>query len=131
MPRELTVKSVEAVKPAASRREIADGNVSGLYLVVQSSSGKKSWAVRYRTAGRPRKLTLGSYPAIGLKAARKLASAALEKVAAGGDPNAEKKVARAATPDEDKIENVVVQVPRTSREIKDPQAHLGRNRTRP
>ena len=38
----------------------------GMYLVVQPS-GAKSWAVRYRHGGRPRKLTLGPCPALDLK----------------------------------------------------------------
>jgi hypothetical protein len=46
------------------RREIPDGKIGGLYLIVQSS-GAKSWAVRYRVDGAPRKLTIGPYPAVG------------------------------------------------------------------
>jgi hypothetical protein len=58
MAKALTVKAVEAAKPETQRREIPDGLISGLYLIVQPSGGK-SWAVRYRSSGRPRKLTLG------------------------------------------------------------------------
>jgi len=89
---QLTEAAVEKAKPADYRREIPDGG--GLYLVVHSS-GAKSWAVRYRRDGRPRKLTLaGTYPAIGLKAARALARKALEQVAHGTDPAATKIRAR-------------------------------------
>ncbi len=42
-----------------------------------------SWAVRYRIGGRPRKHTLGSYPAVDLKTARNLASKALRAAAEG------------------------------------------------
>ena len=45
----LTIKSVETAGPSRDRREIPDGYVKGLYLIVQPS-GAKSWAVRYRTA---------------------------------------------------------------------------------
>ena len=76
-----------------TRREIPDGLLRGLYFVVQPS-GAKSWAVRYRYRGRPKKLTLGSYPAINLARARQLASRALMAVAEGRDPCREKKAAK-------------------------------------
>lgn len=93
MAKALTVKAIEALKPGAARREIPDGLLVGLYLVCQPS-GALSWAVRYRVAGIPKKLTLGTYPAINLASARQLAGQALTAVAEGRDPSAEKKVAR-------------------------------------
>lgn len=89
MPAPLTVKSVEAAKAEGSRKEIADGGLQGLYLIVQPS-GVKSWAVRYRHAGKPRKMTIGGYPAIGLADARKEAQKALRMVTEGRDPATEK-----------------------------------------
>ena len=110
MPKGLTVRAIETIKPAATRQEIADGFVRGLYFVIQPS-GAKSWAVRYRTLQRvARKYTLGSYPGIGLKDARELASRALVSIASGGDPAATKQAARAGAkkaPDLDLIEKVV------------------------
>jgi hypothetical protein len=50
------------MRPATDRREVADGYLPGLYLVVQPT-GAKSWAVRYRHHGQPRKFTLGAFPA--------------------------------------------------------------------
>lgn len=86
MAKALTVQSVEKLKPDPSRRlEIPDGLLPGLYLVIQPS-GVRSWAVRYRAAGKPRKLTLGQYPAVGLGDARERARDALEAVASGHDP---------------------------------------------
>jgi integrase len=76
------------------RKEVPDGKVSGLYLVAQPS-GAKSWAVRYRIAGQPKKLTLGPYPAIDLATARKRAQEAIGDVAGGKDPASEKKATRA------------------------------------
>ena len=90
MAKALSVRTVEATKPAAERREIPDGLLPGLYLVIQPS-GSRSWAVRYRHRSHPCKLTLGRYPAIDLASARKLASAALRAVAEGRDPTQEKK----------------------------------------
>jgi integrase len=86
----LTPLAVKNIKPGADRREIADEVVTGLYLVIQTS-GVKSWAVRYRFAGRTTKLTLGRYPAIELPAARDRARAALEALDKGDDPAAPKR----------------------------------------
>src|SRR5262249_35579706 len=100
------VRTVEIAKPGAERREIPDGLLPGLYLVLQPS-GARSWAVRYRHHGRPCKHTLGPYPAIDLASARKLASAALRAVAEGRNPAREKKHARVAKADD--IETVTAQ----------------------
>jgi hypothetical protein len=106
MAKALTTRAVEAMKPGRVRREIPDGLLPGHYLVIQPS-GARSWAVRYRSNGRPRKHTLGSYPAIDLGSARKLASAALRAMAEGRDPGRDKKHARA--PKIDSIEAVAAQ----------------------
>jgi integrase len=100
----LTVKAVEAMRPATDRREIPDDYMAGLYLVIQPS-GARSWAVRYRHQGVSRKHTLGSYPAIDLKAARGLAGKALRAVAEGRDPGREKILARSAKADS--VEQIV------------------------
>jgi integrase len=89
----LTAKSVENVKPGAARREVPDSGCRGLYLVVQPT-GRKSWAVRYRYAGTPKKLTLDG--ALTLAAARKAATDALHELAQGRDPAALKFEARAS-----------------------------------
>jgi integrase len=96
----LTAIAVANAKPAGERTEIADRGCKGLYLIVQPS-GAKSWAVRYRYQGKPRKLTLGpvasedqaepaSHPEIDrpltLAAARLLAAGALREVEQGIDP---------------------------------------------
>lgn len=94
MAKALTATSVEKLLADPSkRREIPDGLLAGLYLVVQPS-GKKSWAVRYRSGGATRKLTLGTYPALDLSAARAAARAALTDAQKGADPAAEKQQAR-------------------------------------
>jgi integrase len=90
MAKTLTVPSIERLKPdPAKRREIPDSLLVGLYLVIQPS-GARSWAVRYRHGGKPRKLTLGAYPALDLGTARERARQALQAVAAGRDPGTEK-----------------------------------------
>jgi hypothetical protein len=52
MPKVLTAKSVESIKPVPSRREIPDGGCRGLYIVSQPS-GAKSFAIRFRLDGKP------------------------------------------------------------------------------
>ena len=98
MAKALTVRALENARTQGERREIPDGLLRGLYLVVQPS-GTKSWAVRYRHGGATRKHTLGPYPAIDLATARNLGGKALRAVAEGSDPAAEKQEARAAKPD--------------------------------
>ena len=92
MAKKLTAKTIENLRPRPQRREISDGG-SGLWLVLQPS-GAKSWAVRYRYDGRPAKLTLGSWPALTLAAARKNAADALHELAQGRDPVATRKAAK-------------------------------------
>jgi integrase len=88
MPPPLTARSVENAKPDRSRRrELPDGALPGFYLVVQPS-GAKSWAVRYRVEGKPKKFTLGPYPRLLLGDAREQARAALRLASEGRDPAA-------------------------------------------
>jgi integrase len=93
MTKALTVRRIDTVNATSSRQEIPDGLLVGLYLVVQPS-GAKSFAVRYRHAGQPRKLTLGPYPAVNLEAARDLGAKALRAAAEGRDPAREKQRAK-------------------------------------
>ena len=113
MAKALTTKAIEAAKPGDNRREIPDPALSGLYLVVQPS-GVKSWALRYRFAGKPKKLTLGRWPVMGLADARAAASDAIEAVELGNDPGAAKKATKAARleaqlSERDKIKTLVGQ----------------------
>ena len=95
MAKAFTNKTIEAFKPHESRREISDPALSGLYMVVQPS-GAKSWALRYRYAGKPKKLTLGKWPILGLADARAAASEAMGLLEYGSDPSAAKKRAKAS-----------------------------------
>ncbi|MGO8739255.1 tyrosine-type recombinase/integrase [Rhodoblastus sp.] len=106
----LTELQIENFPKPESRREVPDGKIAGLYLVLQPS-GAKSWALRYRVAGAPKKFTIGPYPAISLAAARKKAQKALGEVVDGTDPSATKKAAReaarAANSTADRVEAIV------------------------
>jgi len=112
MRKVLTTKSVEQLKADPTKRlELPDGLLAGLYFVVQPS-GAKSWAVRYRHGGSPRKLTLGPFPALDLGSARGEARAALLAAAKGEDPAAQKQTKRRAAAegvDRDLFRNVVAE----------------------
>ncbi|MCF8512688.1 MAG: integrase arm-type DNA-binding domain-containing protein [Rhodobacteraceae bacterium] len=125
----LTAKSVENWPHDPARRmEVPDAAMPGLYLIVQHT-GAKSWALRYRHGGKPRKMTLGPYPAFSLASARDEAAKALRMLETGTDPAEERKVKaateieakRAAESDvRDKVSNVAADF------IK---RHASRNRT--
>lgn len=112
MAKALTAKAIEAAKgDPAKRYELPDAALVGLYFVVQPS-GAKSWALRYRFGGKPRKMTLGRYPALGLKEARIEAGRALQRLEHGEDPGAAKieakrKAAVADEPDRDTVAAVI------------------------
>lgn len=55
-------------------------------------TGSKVWRYAYRLAGKQKTFTIGKYPDIGLKAARKLRDDAKDKVSIGIDPSAEKQM---------------------------------------
>jgi integrase len=99
----LNARFVATLKPRATRTEYFDSLSPGLSLRL-SPSGVKTWAVLYRPqvdgatprAVGLRRLTLGRYPALDLKAARKRAAVARGLVANGQDPAAAKQAARQA-----------------------------------
>ena len=94
MAKALTALTVEKIKPNPDKRcEIPDPALSGLYLVVQPS-GVKSFALRYRFAGKPKKLTLGRWPTMTLGAARAAATDALDEIERGRDPATARKSRR-------------------------------------
>ncbi len=69
-----------------------DGN--GLALKI-TASGAKSWVLRFMLAGRPRKMGLGTFPAVGLAQAREAAEAAHKLLRVGIDPIESRKGAEA------------------------------------
>ena len=80
-----------AIRNAKAReRDYKLGDGGGLYLLVTRSGGRL-WRLKYRTDGVERKLSIGSYPAVSLSAARKARDAARQKASAGDDPAAAKR----------------------------------------
>jgi integrase len=64
MPKVLTARTVEQMKPGPARREIRDGGAKGLYLYIQPKSGSKSWVLLLPTG----KLHLGTVDLSGREA---------------------------------------------------------------
>jgi len=99
MKKKLTEMGVDKMNPVAGQRlEVFDTLTPGLALRV-TEAGKKSWSVMYRVAGRGdggnrgalRRMTLGAYPLIDLKAARDKARAAIDLADRGDDPADQRK----------------------------------------
>lgn len=84
----LTDSSIRSLKPRDKAYKVADEK--GLYLLVTPAGGKL-WKLKFRNAvGTEKKLSLGSYPELGLKDARRLRDEARSTLVSGVDP-AEKK----------------------------------------
>jgi integrase len=87
----LTDVAIRNLRPKATRYEEPDGN--GLFVVVHPT-GRKSFAVRFRINGKPRKLTLRK--GLKLAEARVEAAAARLKAQRNEDPTVEKKKTKEA-----------------------------------
>ena len=74
------------------------GDTGGLYLEVVPAGGKW-WRLKYRYAGKEKRLALGTYPDTGLADARAKRDAARKLLAAGVDPGEQRKAAKAAGED--------------------------------
>lgn len=92
----LTDTAIRAAKPGPKPVKLADER--GLFLLVQPSGGKL-WRLKYRFDGKEKKLSLGRYPDVTLREARLRRDIARAKIAAGQNPQVEKRleVAREAT----------------------------------
>jgi integrase len=75
---ELSDRQVQAWMRA--RKPIAGKSDGGGLTFTLSASGTASWVFRFRLHGKPKELTLGNYPDIPLKTARKLATKARAEV---------------------------------------------------
>lgn len=97
MKRELTdIWLRNLAPPASGRLEIRDTDVVGLVLRV-TAAGVMTWSVRTRTKdGKQTRPKIGTYPNLGLSAARKAARLALTGITSGADPIEEKRAAREA-----------------------------------
>ena len=90
----LTDTAIRSAKPGNKPIKLSDGE--GLYLEVAPSGGKW-WRLKYRFHGKEKRISLGVYPAISLKEARKRRDEAKEQIAHGLDPSEQKKAVKVAT----------------------------------
>jgi integrase len=85
----LTDTAIRGAKHQAGRTiKLSDGG--GLQLWI-TPTGSKLWNIAYRFGGKQLKLSLGPYPAVGLKDARAQRDTAKRLLAAGADPGRQKK----------------------------------------
>jgi len=94
----LTDARLRSLAPSETPTEIRDGETRGLILTVLPS-GRKQFAVRYRRAGKQKRLLLGEYPAVTLAVARKRARKAQSAIDNGEDPAHDRQLAKAAPTD--------------------------------
>lgn len=92
----LTDLSIRNLLPAPNRYEVFDKKTPG-FAVRVSPKGVKTFVLLYRFSGRQQRLTLGRFPILSLKEARRLANDALNKAAHGLDPQKAKRLAQART----------------------------------
>jgi integrase len=89
----LTDIEVRHAKPREKPYKLSDER--GMYLEV-TPTGAKYWRMKFRHAGKEKRLALGVYPEVGLKDAREKRDAARKLLADGIDPAAAKKARKAA-----------------------------------
>ncbi|HSW09000.1 tyrosine-type recombinase/integrase [Aquabacterium sp.] len=77
--------TLKAIKPGDARRRLSDG--AGLYLLLFVKGGSHGWRLDYTFQGRRKTLSLGTYPATSLSAARLKAEEARTMVGSGTDPS--------------------------------------------
>jgi integrase len=88
----LTDRRVRTLRPSgADRIELWDALVRG--FGIRATVQTKSWFVMYRLAGRQRRMTLGTFPLMSLREARRAAADALMKVRNRIDPQDEREAA--------------------------------------
>jgi hypothetical protein len=90
----LTDTFVKRVKH--SGKAAGDKHTDGGAMFLQVTEAGKYWRMDYKFGGKRKTLALGVYPAVSLADARKRRDKAREQLAAGIDPNAAKKVEKAA-----------------------------------
>ncbi|HVB79818.1 MAG TPA: integrase arm-type DNA-binding domain-containing protein [Candidatus Binataceae bacterium] len=89
----LSDTAIRRTKPKEKASKLFDGH--GLYLLIAPTGGKW-WRLKYRFSSKEKLLALGTYPEVSLKEARERCHEVRKKLAAGIDPGAERKEAKAA-----------------------------------
>ena len=84
----LSDTAIRSAKPSAAAKKLTDEK--GLYLLLTPTGGKL-WKLKYRFAGKEKKLSFGSYPEVSLKEARQRRDDARSLLATGIDPGEAKR----------------------------------------
>ena len=92
-PMMLNARKVEAAKGKEKSYKLFDGG--GLYLQVEPN-GSRYWRMKYRFAGKEKRLSFGVYPTVTLADARQKREDAKKLLAAGEDPGEVKKAKKQA-----------------------------------
>jgi integrase len=87
----LTATAIRNAKPGDKTLRLFDGR--GLYLEV-APNGRRYWRLKYRHAGKEKRLALGVYPEITLADARTLRDEARAVIRTGRDPSADRRADR-------------------------------------
>ncbi len=87
----LTVKAIDSAELKAKPYKLGDGG--GLYLEIQPN-GSKYWRMKYRHAGKEKRLSFGVYPEVRPPEARAKAKEARDLIRVGTDPAEEKKAVK-------------------------------------
>lgn len=85
----LTDTECKKAAPKDKPYRLFDGG--GLYLEV-TPTGAKYWRLKYRFAGKEKRIAIGVYPAVKLKQAREIAQDEKRKLNEGRDPSAERRL---------------------------------------
>ena len=89
----LTATAIRHAKPGKKTKKMFDGG--GLYLEI-SPRGGKWWRLKYRFAGKEKRISLGVYPDVPLREARHRRAQARQLLAREIDPSQHRMVQRAA-----------------------------------
>ena len=84
--------AIRHAKPGNKPRKMSDGR--GMYLEVAPSGGKW-WRLKYRFAGKDKRISLGVYPDVSLKEARRRRDEARQLLAKAIDPSEHRKTQKA------------------------------------
>lgn len=90
----LTELACKNANPREKPYKLTDAG--SLYLYV-APTGSKTWRWKYRIGGKEKLLSIGRYPSISLKEARRQRDTARAQLASGSDPAAQKQEAKKAT----------------------------------
>lgn len=85
----LNARQVETAKPKDKEYKLTDER--GLYLLVKPN-GSKYWRLKYRIAGKEKKLAIGVYPDFSLADARLKRDEARKMLTDGLDPSEQKQL---------------------------------------